>query len=75
MLRNRIRLYVCVRKAKKASLDGPVFITDRGKPSDAWSSIEEYRKLTGGASEPSTDDLARVEAATSQELRIAKVIR
>jgi prevent-host-death family protein len=35
-------------EAKKASLKGPVFITDRGKPSHVLLSIEEYRKLTGG---------------------------
>jgi prevent-host-death family protein len=35
-------------EAKKASLNGPVFITDRGKPSHVLLSIEEYRKLTGG---------------------------
>ncbi len=34
-------------QAKKASLAGPVFITDRGKPSHVLLSIEEYRKLTG----------------------------
>ena len=35
-------------EAKKASLNGPVFITDRGKPSHVLLSIEQYRKLTGG---------------------------
>jgi prevent-host-death family protein len=35
-------------EAKKASLDGPVFITDRGKPSHVLLSIDEYRKLAGG---------------------------
>lgn len=35
-------------EAKKASLNGPVFITDRGTPSHVLLSIEEYRKLTGG---------------------------
>jgi len=35
-------------EAKKASLNGPVFITDRGKPSHVLLSIVEYRKLTGG---------------------------
>jgi prevent-host-death family protein len=35
-------------EAKKASLNGPVFITDRGKPSHVLLSIEEYRKLAGG---------------------------
>jgi prevent-host-death family protein len=35
-------------EAKKASLDGPVFITDRGKPSHVLLSIGDYRKLVGG---------------------------
>ncbi|PCE23493.1 prevent-host-death protein [Paraburkholderia acidicola] len=35
-------------EAKKASLTGPVFITDRGKPSYVLLSIDEYRKLAGG---------------------------
>jgi prevent-host-death family protein len=34
-------------RAKKAARDGPVFITDRGKPAHVLLSIEEYRKLTG----------------------------
>ena len=34
-------------RAKRASLDGPVFITDRGKPAHVLLTIEEYRKLTG----------------------------
>lgn len=33
--------------AKRASLDGPVFITDRGKPAHVLLSIEAYRRLTG----------------------------
>lgn len=33
--------------AKKASRNGPVVITDRGKPSHVLLSIEEYQKLTG----------------------------
>jgi prevent-host-death family protein len=35
-------------EAKKASAHGPVFITDRGKPSHVLLSIEEYRRLAGG---------------------------
>jgi prevent-host-death family protein len=34
-------------KAKKAALEGPVFITDRGRPSHVLLSMEDYRKLTG----------------------------
>lgn len=33
--------------AKKASQEGPVIITDRGKPAHVLLSIEEYQKLTG----------------------------
>lgn len=33
--------------AKKAAGDGPVFITDRGRPAHVLLSIDEYRKLTG----------------------------
>ena len=35
-------------RAKKAAADGPVFITDRGKPAHVLLSIEEYRRLTAG---------------------------
>lgn len=34
-------------RAKKAALEGPVFITDRGKPAHVLLSIEEYRRITG----------------------------
>lgn len=33
--------------AKKAARNGPVFITDRGRPAHVLLSIEEYRRLTG----------------------------
>jgi prevent-host-death family protein len=36
-----------VTRAKKATRDGPVFITDRGKPSHVLLSIEEYKRLAG----------------------------
>ena len=35
-----------VSKVKRASLHGPVFITDRGRPSHVLLSIEDYQKLT-----------------------------
>jgi prevent-host-death family protein len=35
-------------RAKKAAKEGPVFITDRGKPAHVLLSIEEYQRLTGG---------------------------
>lgn len=36
-------------RAKKAAKDGPVFITDRGRPAHVLLSIEEYLRLTGGS--------------------------
>ena len=34
-------------RAKKAAANGPVFITDRGKPAHVLLSIQEYRRLAG----------------------------
>jgi prevent-host-death family protein len=36
-----------VSGAKRAANDGPVFITDRGRPAHVLLSIEEYHRLTG----------------------------
>ena len=36
--------------AKKAAQNGPVFITDRGKPAHVLLSFEEYKRLIGGRS-------------------------
>lgn len=36
-----------VSEAKKASKDGPIFITQRGKPQHVLLSIEAYERLTG----------------------------
>lgn len=34
-------------RAKRAAKNGPVFITDRGRPAHVLLTVEEYRKLTG----------------------------
>jgi prevent-host-death family protein len=34
-------------RAKRASSEGPVFITDRGRPAHVLLSIEEYQRITG----------------------------
>jgi len=34
--------------AKKAAQQGPVFITDRGRPAHVLLTIEDYQRLTGG---------------------------
>jgi prevent-host-death family protein len=36
-----------VSGVKKASADGPIFITDRGRPAHVLLTIEEYRRITG----------------------------
>lgn len=50
-------------EAKKATAEGPVFITDRGAPRHVLMTIEDYYRLTGGSSivdllaMPGTDDI------------------
>jgi len=34
-------------RAKKAAENGPVFITDRGRPAHVLMTIDEYRRLAG----------------------------
>ena len=34
-------------KAKNAAMDGPVFITDRGRPAHVLLSFDEYKKISG----------------------------
>ncbi len=36
-----------VSAAKRAAIDGPVFITDRGRPAYALLKIEDYYRITG----------------------------
>ena len=35
-------------KAKKAAKDGPVIITDRGRPAHVLLTFEEYKRISGG---------------------------
>lgn len=50
--------------AKRAAREGPVYITDRGRPAHVLLTIEDYQKLTGGNASivdllamPSIDDI------------------
>ncbi|MGI6247741.1 MAG: type II toxin-antitoxin system Phd/YefM family antitoxin [Pseudochelatococcus sp.] len=36
-----------IAKAKKAAVNGPVIVTDRGKPSHVLLTYDEFEKLTG----------------------------
>jgi prevent-host-death family protein len=61
--------------AKKATANGPVFITDRGQPRHVLLSIEDYRQLTGGrrsiadALAMSSDELGEFEAPRASIVR------
>lgn len=49
-------------RAKKAASNGPVFITDRGRPVHVLLTIEDYQRLAGGGA-GIADLLAMPEAA------------
>ena len=49
-------------KAKRAARRGPVFITDRGRPSHVLLTAEEYQRITQGQ-KSIADTLAMAEAA------------
>lgn len=51
-----------VSRAKRAAKKGPVFVTDRGRPSHVLLTVEEYQKLSNGK-ESILDLLAMPEAA------------
>lgn len=42
-------------RAKRAAVEGPVFITDRGRPAHVLLSIKEYHRLAGR--EPSVAEI------------------
>jgi prevent-host-death family protein len=52
-------------KAKRAAKKGPVFITDRGRPSHVLLTAEEYQRITGGV-KSIAESLAMPEAAEIQ---------
>ena len=62
-------------RAKKAAADGPVFITDRGRPAHVLLTAEDYRRLVGEDS--ILDLLAMPEAAetTFEPLRAGPISR
>lgn len=52
-------------KAKKAAANGPVFITDRGRPAHVLLTIEDYRKITGQA--PNIVEMLALDADVDDE--------
>jgi len=57
-------------KAKRAASEGPVFITDRGRPAHVLLTIEEYRRLV--CPEGSIGDLLALPGAENIELPLDK---
>jgi prevent-host-death family protein len=58
-------------KAKKAAGQGPVFITDRGRPSHVLLTIEEYQRITG--TRKSAVELLAMPSAETVELVVPKL--
>jgi prevent-host-death family protein len=66
--------------AKKAARTGPVFITDRGRPSYVLLTIEDYIRITGGNRKiadalamPEADDIEFDPPRASIRLKPAKL--
>lgn len=57
--------------AKKAAGNGPVYITDRGRPSHVLLNYEHYRELTKGQPRL-TDLLCRTPGAGDVDLEISR---
>jgi prevent-host-death family protein len=57
-------------KAKKAAEEGPVIITDRGRPSHVLLTFEEYRRITGGRARIA--DLLAMPGVENVELEIPR---
>ncbi|MEO0769398.1 MAG: type II toxin-antitoxin system prevent-host-death family antitoxin [Cyanobacteria bacterium J06649_4] len=57
-----------VSKAKRATEQGPVFITDRGTPAHVLLTVEDYYKLTGNAQ--SVADLISMPVTNADEAEI-----
>jgi prevent-host-death family protein len=52
-------------RAKRAAKRGPVFITDRGRPSHVLLTVEEYQRITAG--QKNVADLLAMPAAAAIE--------
>jgi prevent-host-death family protein len=58
-------------RAKRAAKRGPVFITDRGRPSHVLLTVEEYQRITAG--QKSVADLLSMPAAAEIEFEPSRV--
>jgi prevent-host-death family protein len=58
-------------RAKRAAKRGPVFITDRGRPSHVLLTVEEYQRLTAG--QKNVADLLAMPAAAEIEFEPPRI--
>jgi prevent-host-death family protein len=58
-------------KAKRAAKRGPVFITERGRPSHVLLTVEDYQRITGG--QKSIADLLAMPAAADIEFEAPRL--
>lgn len=58
-------------KAKKSAMNGPVFITDRGRPAHVLLTFAEYKKITGERTKIS--DLLAMPGIEESELEIPQL--
>lgn len=58
-------------RAKRAAKRGPVFITDRGRPSHVLLTVEEYQRITAG--QKNVADLLALPAAAEIEFEPPRV--
>jgi len=58
-------------RAKRAAKRGPVFITDRGRPSHVFLTVEEYQRITAG--QKNIADLLGMPAAAEIEFEPPRV--
>ena len=58
-------------RAKRAAKRGPVFITDRGRPSHVLLTVEEYQRITEG--QKSVADLLAMPATADIEFEPARL--
>jgi prevent-host-death family protein len=59
-------------RAKRAAKRGPVFITDRGRPSHVLLTVEEYQRIT--ARQKNIADLLAMPAAAEIEFEPPRVV-
>jgi len=58
-------------RAKRAAKRGPVFITDRGRPSHVLLTVEEYQRITAG--QKNIADLLAMPAAAEIEFEPPRI--